>query len=150
MKPKHFVKRMGSGGSKGSGNSGNSREFKKSGMYDHCYNVGHTHASEGGNDPVGEGLDAAPCTLTKDGREGYAHGYCDGSKHCNRIQESVCVTGVSSGDVGSSSSTSRDVGNSQRSTNHTVVIKPSHVVNGNTVLIPSSQIDNFMKQNNIQ
>lgn len=67
---------MGNSGS-GGGGGGNSKPAKN-GMYHHCYNVGFDHSSQGGNDPIGEGIDAGLCTVTKSGQAGYAAGYDHG------------------------------------------------------------------------
>ena len=68
------------GGSSGGGSSG-------SGLNDHCYQVGYEHGSQSTNpDPVGDGLAAAPCTITKEANAAYARGLyrCNG---CIRRQQ---------------------------------------------------------------
>ena len=68
--------------SSGGGSSG-------SGLNDHCYQVGYEHGSQSTNpDPVGDGLAAAPCTITKEANAAYARGYTD----------AMGVSGVNSGD----------------------------------------------------
>lgn len=66
------------GNGNGGGGGGRDNGPDRNGMYEHCYNVGFDHSSKGGGDPIGEGIDAAPCTITQSGQAGYAAGYDDG------------------------------------------------------------------------
>lgn len=70
---------MGNDSSKGS-DSGNK------GLNEHCYNVGYNHASSGKTDPdpIGHGIDAAPCTWSSSANSSYAKGYTDGMSSSSR------------------------------------------------------------------
>ncbi len=64
------------------GNDNSSESNDNSGMNDHCYNVGYS-AGKGDNlnpDPVGDGINAFPCTLNESTNSSYAQGYVDGMK----------------------------------------------------------------------
>lgn len=47
-------------------------------MEQHCWNVGYSHSSGDGLDPVGEGIDALPCTFNETNSSAYGDGYVTG------------------------------------------------------------------------
>lgn len=118
----------------------------------HCYSEGfHAGLTKTDNhnktttDRIHETARAVTCYKSPDTATSYQNGYNDGSKIGASLHN---MTGVSAGDTIRESSfpvSSRNNGSSQK----TMTIHSSHVSNGNTVLIPDSEIDNFMKQNNI-
>ena len=61
----------------GNGNS-NAGRSNNSGLNQHCYNVGYDHATTRDIDPVGQGIDAFPCTTNENANKAYAKGYTDG------------------------------------------------------------------------
>lgn len=67
-------------------------------MNEHFWNVGYSHATSTDIDPVGEGIDAFPCTLSESANAAYADGYVTGMSGSNPI------AGVSSGEGYSHSS----------------------------------------------
>jgi len=61
----------------GSGTSSNSGSDNP-GLSTHCYSIGYEHGSMSTDpDPIGDGIAAAPCTLTKETNDAYAKGYVD-------------------------------------------------------------------------
>ncbi len=69
------------GNSHGGASGGNARQCTGSGapgLNQHCYNVGQSHATDRHGDPIGHGIDAAPCTLNENANRCYAQGYMDG------------------------------------------------------------------------
>lgn len=50
------------------------------GLNEHCYNVGFDHATSTTPDPIGDGIDAFPCTTNENANASYGQGYVDGMK----------------------------------------------------------------------
>ena len=50
------------------------------GLEDHCYKTGYDHATSSAldPDPIGQGIDAFPCTTRESTNKEYARGYVDG------------------------------------------------------------------------
>lgn len=55
-----------------------SNAIQPTGMEQHCYNVGVTHATNTDPTPVVDGVDALPCTLAPSYNDAYTQGFIDG------------------------------------------------------------------------
>jgi len=68
-------------GNANGGNGGNRSACtgpKAPGLNQHCFNVGWAHGADRRGDPVGHGVDAAPCTLNANANRCYAQGFMFG------------------------------------------------------------------------
>ena len=122
-----------------------------SGMNEYCYQTGFDHGSDAsfdvmnGNDPIGDALAAAPCTLNSSYNESYAQGYVDGNR----------MSGVSSGDNCNPSNhhgfchNNIDSHTNLSISTHNDIINESDFYNGNKVMVNalshnSNSINHFM------